>query len=61
MPLLNIAGITATFNSFNAAFVFSLKGMRRRLRLGVEEKFGVSPEVVLNNQEHLCPLTSFVR
>jgi hypothetical protein len=46
------------------AFVFSLKGMRRRLRPGAEEKFvviGVSPEVVVNNQEHLGPLSSFVR
>jgi hypothetical protein len=63
MPLQNIGGITATFNSFNAAF-FSLEGMRRRLRLGVEEKFiviRVSPKVVVDNQEHHGPLSSFVR
>jgi hypothetical protein len=57
MHLRNIGSITATLNSFNEAFRIFSEGMRRRLRLGDDEKIvviDVSPKVFVNNQEFLA-------
>jgi hypothetical protein len=53
MPLLNIVGIMATFNSFNAAFVFLSKECEEDYVWALRKfaGIGVSPQVVVTDRE----------